>query len=450
MSVTFSYIFPTFGGMKPDAKRRKRRKPEIVKLGNIAVKIYRRDKPHKREKDGSVEMVTYRVWEVEDYTAGRRLLVSFSDHAEAIKKANKIAERLSTGQVTAAQMTNAEAASYGRAVELLKETGVPLELAAAHFAQAWRILGGDKIVAAAEDYQKRHAAIVACKTVPEVVDEYINSRREKDRSPKTIKDLESRCGKFAEDFKVDIASVTTADVSTWLDKLPDISERTRLNYRTKISQVFTFAGRKGYIPKNSNPVDGTEKPDTEDGKVEIFTPEELNRLIAAARPDFQICLALGCFAGLRSSEIQRLTWDKVRLASGFIEVEGRKRNTPSRRLVPVTDNLRTWLVPHAKKSGLIWRPDLARGAAETLMSNTQVAVAEATGDEKAELKPLPWRHNAPRHSFISYRLALVPNIGQVALEAGNSAKTIFKHYRELVTPEAARAWFAILPEAPTT
>jgi hypothetical protein len=33
----------------------------------------------------------------------------------------------------------------------------------------------------------------------------------------------------------------------------------------------------------------------------------------------------------------------------------------------------------------------------------------------------------------------------VALEAGNSPKMIFEHYRELVTPEEAKEWFGILP-----
>jgi hypothetical protein len=33
-----------------------------------------------------------------------------------------------------------------------------------------------------------------------------------------------------------------------------------------------------------------------------------------------------------------------------------------------------------------------------------------------------------------------------ALEAGNSASIIFKHYRELTTPEVAEKWFSILPK----
>ena len=35
---------------------------------------------------------------------------------------------------------------------------------------------------------------------------------------------------------------------------------------------------------------------------------------------------------------------------------------------------------------------------------------------------------------------------QVTLEAGNSASIIFKHYRELTTPEVAEKWFSILPK----
>lgn len=38
-------------------------------------------------------------------------------------------------------------------------------------------------------------------------------------------------------------------------------------------------------------------------------------------------------------------------------------------------------------------------------------------------------------------------MAQVALEAGNSPRMIFQHYRELVTPQDAKAWFAITPES---
>jgi len=39
----------------------------------------------------------------------------------------------------------------------------------------------------------------------------------------------------------------------------------------------------------------------------------------------------------------------------------------------------------------------------------------------------------------------VQDINRVALEAGNSPQMIFRHYRELATPDQARTWFAIAP-----
>ena len=69
--------------------------------------------------------------------------------------------------------------------------------------------------------------------------------------------------------------------------------------------------------------------------------------------------------------------------------------------------------------------------------------------ETAEIEgwePFAWKHNALRHLFISYRVADIQNIPQVAMEAGNSPQMILKHYRELVRPKGAKEWFAIMPK----
>jgi hypothetical protein len=70
--------------------------------------------------------------------------------------------------------------------------------------------------------------------------------------------------------------------------------------------------------------------------------------------------------------------------------------------------------------------------------------AETADDEG--WKPFLWKHNALRHSFISYRVAQTQNVAQVALEAGNSPQMIFRHYRELVRPADAKTWFSLAPD----
>ena len=62
------------------------------------------------------------------------------------------------------------------------------------------------------------------------------------------------------------------------------------------------------------------------------------------------------------------------------------------------------------------------------------------------LLKIDWPRNVLRDSFISYRIAIVQSADQVALEAGNSPSIIFKHYRELTTPDVAAKWFSILPK----
>ena len=72
------------------------------------------------------------------------------------------------------------------------------------------------------------------------------------------------------------------------------------------------------------------------------------------------------------------------------------------------------------------------------------------GAETAEIEgwePFAWKHNALRHSFISYRVAQIQNVAQVALEAGNSPRMVFSNYRELVRPADAERWFGITPAA---
>ena len=45
----------------------------------------------------------------------------------------------------------------------------------------------------------------------------------------------------------------------------------------------------------------------------------------------------------------------------------------------------------------------------------------------------------------SYRVSLTGDVARTSLEAGNSPKMIFRHYREIVDEEAARTWFGITP-----
>jgi integrase len=390
------------------------------------VKIYERRRPTMNGKHRT-------VFEVSDYTTGRRRLRGFTDHEKARKEAKRIANQLATGETTAAKMLNSEAASYGRALELLRPTGVSLEMASATFAKCFEILEGDAMVDAARFYAQHRVDRLTRKPVAEVVVELIESKKARGKSIRYTDDLSSRLTRFAKDFAVDVGTVTGPDIQRWLDGL-NCAPTTAKNFRRVLYTLFGFAESRGYVFKNGNPVKDTEQISASGGAIEIFTPAEIAALLRAAPKAFLPFVALGAFAGLRTAEIARLDWRDVDLAGGFIHVASDKAKTAQRRLVPILPNLGQWLAPYAKQRGKVYKGNRHN------LDGDRAALVEKAG--------VAWKDNGLRHSFVSYRLADIQNAAQVALEAGNSPQMVFRHYRELVKPDAAKAWFAIAPEQP--
>ena len=408
----------------------------IEQIGNATVAIYRRKKRHKPTGR------RYEVFEVADYTTGQRRLQSYSDAAKAIGEAQRIGRLLATGETAAARLRGSEAASYGRAVELIRDAGLetPLELVAARYVEAVKILGTEKIVEAAQDFIRRNPAERPARTVREVADELIALKSHRKASARYIEDLKMRLAKLATRFSVRVDTVTTADVQAWLDEFK-AAPRTIRNFRNNASALFKFAEARGYIARGENPVTATEQIKTKSADaIEIYAPGEIARLIAAAPDSFKPVLALQAFAGLRSAEVMRLDWQNVKLGRGHIEITAANAKTASRRIVPILPNLAAWLKDAAKKSGKIFPHTRA------YFHEMQRDISAKTKTEK--LDAVAWKHNALRHSFIFYRVAQTQNVAQVALEAGNSPAMIFGHYRELVTADDAKTWFAIAPKQP--
>lgn len=60
---------------------------------------------------------------------------------------------------------------------------------------------------------------------------------------------------------------------------------------------------------------------------------------------------------------------------------------------------------------------------------------------------ITWPSNACRHSFASYHLAMNQDAAATALQLGHAnTAVLFQHYRELATPETAKAYFDIAPD----
>ncbi|MBL9137555.1 MAG: tyrosine-type recombinase/integrase [Verrucomicrobiales bacterium] len=404
--------------------------PMVVKVGAVSVKIYR-----------SIDRGRYTKFTVPDYSTGKRRLRQFADLAEAKSEAERLANLLSRGESAAASLGANERASYGRAIELLSPTGDSLELACARYGAAVQILGqGDLLEVAAKDYARRHPATREHRPTKSVRDALIASRKGLGASPRYLDDLESRLDRFCETFgAVPIATIGTSDVQRWLDGL-GLSPQSIVNYRRVLVTLFEYAEARGSIGRGDNPALQCETPKVRRGEVEIFTPDELRRLLEASAPAFRPCLAIGALAGLRSAEIERLDWDSIDLERRYIKVAAGKAKTRSRRLVPVCASLADWLGQHKDRKGPLWD-----GGHDTFYAAQKSTVKAAREAGHGEIR---WKANGLRHSYASYRLAATSDAAKVAHEMGNSPAIVHAHYAELVTPAEAEEWFNVRAKSP--
>ena len=138
------------------------------------------------------------------------------------------------------------------------------------------------------------------------------------------------------------------------------------------------------------------------------------------------------FCGVRRSEGARLTWADVWATDGYVVLNADQTKTAQRRLVPRFDALEAWLSPYSRHSGPVW--------VHTINSLNHVLKG------LRKLVVISGIHNALRHSYASYRLAVTRNANELAIEMGNSPQIIYKNYRELVTPAQGKQWFSVVPE----
>ncbi|MBI1178405.1 tyrosine-type recombinase/integrase [bacterium] len=468
---------PEIAGGEKIKKEKKSTFPIKVKVGHTIAKIYR------TKSNGCDQFI------VTHYLGTKRVRKVFADLELAKQEAHTVATKLSQGELNVLELKNEDRLAYVRAMAALQPAGIPLEIAAIDYAEAIKILEGSaSVVEAARYFAKLHPSRMPRKTVSDVVTELLDAKEADGVSDVYLKDLRSRLTKVGEKFPGQIALVTTGEVEEFLRTLTvkgngnhehKLSGRSRNNYRRAIGTLFKFAQSRGYLPKGELPTESVARAKVESSEIEIFTADEMTRLLRHASDEMIPFLAIGAFAGLRHAELGRLDWAEVRLEDGFIEIKASKAKTATRRLVPIAENLKQWLLPRRQRRGAIapysnmtkqlawlsnrvdreWRrergqnPEDTQASAKNRKSRKPQAWRRGKGDKTDRRKSeqpgakrlFKWKHNALRHSYISYRVAETQDVAKVSLEAGNSPQMIFKHYRELVRPKDAEAWFGIVP-----
>jgi integrase len=403
--------------------QKRKRRSAIVEIGTgpTKVRIYTINR-----KDGYDQFTL--AWK----EGGSRRTRCFSCMDEAKMVGQQVTVRLINGHTDTCEATRRDLDILRHCERTATEFGVTLAAAIEEWASARRTAGNVPLSDTVRFYAANRADLFPTRGNVQVAAEFVVSLKRKGVSDIYVRNATASLKRFTDAVAGNIADVTVADITRFLDGLKKLGPVSKNGIRRNIVTMFGFAKKQGYLhPDRKTAAELTDSFKEAEKEIAIFTPAEMESLLLTAHARILPLIAIGGFAGIRSAEVARLEWKDIKWDRGHIELAGSKAKTAARRLVPLSDNLKAWLAPWRNETGLILTITDASGA----LGDTAV---------KAKI-PGGWRQNALRHSFISYRVALTGDVARTSLEAGNSPKMIFRHYREIVDEEATTAWWSINP-----
>lgn len=390
------------------------------------------------------------------YREGKRDRERTSTRDAARKRAKELIEELSKGTAHIATFTHKQAAVVNAAVDILQPLDIGLAEAARQVATANEILGGFGTIeeAARLLVAERQRQQIPVKLFGDVVKEFLEEVKPPARSYRHWSDCSGRLSLAAEKFAtVPIMDIRTIDLENHLNcikrrvrtktgkrTLPGPGKkatgRNRNNYRGVFCNLFSFAQRLGYLPRNiETEADHLREAPDRDANVEIYQPGDMQTILDGLPDKWIPFAAIGAFAGCRGAEIHRLDWKDIDLEERHITVESSKSKTGKRRVVPISNTLYAYLAPYAQETGWVC-PHYSHDS--TLSQEfTQAWTKAGIKVEKID--------NGFRHSYASYRIEEVKSLPQVAWEMNTSERKLRDNYLELVSAKKLLQWKQIMP-----
>jgi integrase len=361
-------------------------------------------------------------WRVRYPEGGKRKNKYFNIKADANKFAVQTRKDIANEGVKSAPVTDTER----RALEVFRE-----------YADTVPASARPTLETAINDFIARDQLRDKSKTCEELTDELLHRIAKKaeekpGKGKRNLDDVRLRLGKFNALYGDWLACDICSDiVEEFLDDL-NLSAQSVRHYYGKLNQLFRYAVKKEFC--DENPVSQYDPPEVGDTDVGVLTPKQAAAYLCACDDTITPGVAIGLFAGLRESEIQRLDWSCVHLGEGHIDLSGKDTKKNRRRVIDMSDNLKAWLKPYAQPKGSVI------GGIAWRWRNGKKLAREAVGLTK-------WPHNAVRHSYSSYHLAEHSDSGKTAKFLGHTnARVLYDYYNKVVTPKDAHTYWSIVPE----
>ena len=231
------------------------------------------------------------------------------------------------------------------------------------------------------------------------------------------------------------AAISTADLQSYIEGTTK-NPKSRIEYRARVVTLWRFARvHELFDSAPAERLPSYRLPTA--GSVDILSVDEASTLLQHVERRFLPWLVFSLFSGLRAEEIHPregtdkppMIWEWVKLDAGLIDLPATAAKVRKRRLVPITQTLRAWIV-------YLGKPTTGRICGRSPSREETTRLGELIGG---------WRRNVLRHSYGSYRAATTKDLAALAIEMGNSPSMIERHYREAVSKEDAAKYWALTP-----
>ena len=186
----------------------------------------------------------------------------------------------------------------------------------------------------------------------DAVQGFLSAQKDRGAAEKTIVGYQSFLRLLSEGLppKVNVHEITEREVRNHLAKYEKPASRNATIRHLRA--FFRWTGKRGW--RDGDPTEHIDRTREIDEEISILSVSQAQELLAVCAADSECrpllaATAIGVFAGLRTSELASLDWQDVHLMGKqqFIEVRARKAKTRQRRIVSISDNLSSWLMPVA-------------------------------------------------------------------------------------------------------
>lgn len=237
-----------------------------------------------------------------------------------------------------------------------------------------------------------------------------------------------------------LTSITLDQLTDYVRDVVGGAPKTRWNHSTTLVAFGRWMReKKKWFPlTHKTAFEDLEKPSLSPSKKEIYTPDQMIRILAATPLTILQWVAMGAFAGIRAAERLRMTGESWQADNEQYALEHDVTKTNRRRVVGGASgmpNMTAWASLATNGDDTEFLVDCRHPYRWT------PKIVDRTG--------IPWKHNALRSSFASYHLQKFKNPQLTSMLDGHSVEQLESSYKAIkgVNDKTAEAWGNITPKS---